>query len=155
VSFAYIAHSARVISAYNFSLLNSQNLNQISHQSAVNLIQNALAHKIDVSEVYVDTVGPKEVYRDYLQKLFPEIKVFVEEKADSLFKIVGAASIVAKVNRDLLLEGHVFDEAEMLKPVTGFGSGYVDEDTMNYMNEAFDPVFGYKRITIVLICFTF
>jgi ribonuclease H2 subunit A len=59
-----------------------------------------------------------------LQSKFPGIRIIVEEKADSLFKIVGAASIVAKVNRDHLLENHDFDENGMLRPLGGFGAGY-------------------------------
>lgn len=72
----------------------------------------------------MDTVGPKATYQEYLQGIFPNLKIVVEEKADGLFKVVGAASIVAKTKRDQLLDEHVFDEISMTKPLVGFGSGY-------------------------------
>ena len=44
------------------------------------------------------------MWQDKLSQAFPSIKFLVCPKADSLFKIVGAASIVAKVTRDRYIE---------------------------------------------------
>jgi hypothetical protein len=50
-------------------------------------------------QVFVDTVGVAERYQDYLTKAFQgRIKFTVTKKADSLFPVVSAASICAKVS---------------------------------------------------------
>ena len=51
--------------------------------------------------MYLDTVGPTESYQNKLYAMFrdknPGIKFVVSEKADSIFPVVSAASICAKV----------------------------------------------------------
>lgn len=74
----------------------------MSHDTAINLIHKLIDTKINLKTVYLDTVGPKEKYQLKLQRCFENegLKFVVSEKADSLFKVVGAASICAKVTRD-------------------------------------------------------
>lgn len=49
-------------------------------------------------QIYVDTVGPADKYEYKLSQRFPGIQVTVRPKADSLFPVVSAASICAKVS---------------------------------------------------------
>ncbi|KAI6194608.1 Ribonuclease [Aphelenchoides besseyi] len=145
VAFAYQELSARFISSWMLSIQNQRTLNDISHQSAISLIRYALQKNINVKEIYVDTVGPKDTYHLLLQSEFPGIHIVVSEKADSLYPIVSAASIVAKVKRDLFCRNHQFDEDGIVKPEDGFGSGYPsDSATQKYMCENIDPIFGYS-----------
>ena len=46
----------------------------------------------------MDTVGDVSVYQKKLEETFPLVKVTVAKKADSLYSIVSAASICAKVS---------------------------------------------------------
>lgn len=123
-------------------------------------------------QCYVDALGPSPQWQAKLSSIFPSIQFTVCPKADSLFKIVGAASIIAKVTRDRyvhqwvdpedankhLLHGtkrkrgtdelDVADEteAEVVKTMER-GSGYPsDPKTQAYLREEIDPVFGYKGV---------
>lgn len=62
--------------------------------------------------MYVDALGNTTTYERYLSSLFPGIDFTVTTKADSKFKIVGAASVAAKVTRDACVEGWCFEESE-------------------------------------------
>ena len=84
------------------------NLNSMSHDTAIGLIQQALKAGVRVAEVYVDTVGPPEKYQAKLEAIFPEIKITVAKKADSLYACVSAASICAKVARDRAIKVSLF-----------------------------------------------
>lgn len=61
--------------------------------------------------MYVDALGPSIPYQAYLSSLFPTLSITVKPKADSIYTIVGAASVAAKVTRDAWIEGWVYEEA--------------------------------------------
>lgn len=121
------------------------NLNTMSHDTAIGLIQLAIDKGVQVSEVYVDTVGPPEKYQAKLEGIFPGVKITVAKKADSLFPCVSAASICAKVARDKALSAWNFGEGS---PAVGlWGSGYPgDPVTKKFLQENFHPVFGFPGI---------
>ena len=52
--------------------------------------------------MFVDTVGDAERYEEKLSRLFPSIQFCVRKKADSLFPVVSAASICAKVGHQCI-----------------------------------------------------
>jgi ribonuclease H2 subunit A len=72
-------------------------------------------------------LGTTTTYEKYLSSLFPSIAFTVTTKADAKFKIVGAASVAAKVTRDACIESWYFEENsenDKLEWSTEFGSGY-------------------------------
>lgn len=89
------------------------NLNAQSSDATVHLIQGVLESGIDLVHIYVDTVGEPGAYARLLQSHFPRhphIKWTVTRKADAMYPIVGAASIAAKVTRDLCLGAWAYEE---------------------------------------------
>lgn len=95
---------------------------------------------VNLQEVYVDTVGDADNYKKRLSQQFPGLQFTVCPKADALFPIVSAASIVAKVTRDKSMEAYKEDG-------TAYGSGYPgDPDTKAYMESNIEPTFGYPDL---------
>ena len=79
------------------------NLNVLSHAMICALVSQA-ASLFCVVGVFCDTVGPEQTLAGKIRSVCPAgAEVTVSAKADSLFPIVSAASIVAKVERDRLL----------------------------------------------------
>ncbi|KYQ88421.1 ribonuclease H2 subunit A [Tieghemostelium lacteum] len=125
-------------------------LNVISHDSAIQMIESVLKKGINLQEVYLDTVGTPKTYQDKLYKLFPNIpKIVVSSKADSLYPIVSAASICAKVIRDSLVKNTTFDQlnlSESETPNLEFGSGYPsDPVTKKWLTDNGDKIFGFPN----------
>ncbi|KAL2076488.1 hypothetical protein ACEWY4_027915 [Coilia grayii] len=121
------------------------NLNALSHDAAIGLVQYALDSGVQLKEVFVDTVGPAEKYQEKLSHRFPGVEVTVRPKADSLFPIVSAASICAKVARDHAVKGWKFLE-DLGQVNTDYGSGYPnDPKTKSWLLKYLDPVFGYPQ----------
>ncbi|EIW71984.1 hypothetical protein TREMEDRAFT_26073 [Tremella mesenterica DSM 1558] len=127
------------------------NLNRQAEDATVGLVQAALDRGIKVTECYVDALGPAPQWQARLSSLFPTISFTVCPKADSLFKIVSAASIIAKVTRDRYIENWLDWETSKSHESLSFnqngfswGSGYPsDPRTQAFLKENLDPVFGY------------
>jgi ribonuclease H2 subunit A len=124
---------------------NKISLNIISQEAAVSLIQSALNKNINVRKVFVDTVGPPDKYQSWLSTQFSGIEFTVASKADSKFPCVSAASIVAKVNRDRIINNWVFKESYPFN--RDFGCGYPsDPITRKWLANSIDPVFGFPSL---------
>jgi ribonuclease H2 subunit A len=145
--------SARDISAHMLSP-NQYNLNAQAMDATIDLIKSVLARGVNVKEIYIDTIGKPEVYQKKLERIWPTIQITVATKADSLYPVVSAASVCAKVTRDAALEVsyepyHTPAEAEAYAKDSAsvkvaWGSGYPsDRPTGTWMRANMDPVFGW------------
>ncbi|KOX75621.1 Ribonuclease H2 subunit A, partial [Melipona quadrifasciata] len=119
-------------------------LNDVSMKSAIELTQLVIERGANIAELYVDTVGKPEAYQIKLENIFPDIKVTVAKKADSVYPIVSAASICAKVLRDSSLKDWQFREGTISSL---YGCGYPnDPDTKKWLFDNVDDIFGFPRI---------
>lgn len=122
------------------------NLNAQAMDATIELIRGVVEErKMNVREVYIDTVGNPASYQKKLEMVFPSLKITVAKKADSLYPCVSAASVVAKVTRDVALE--VLYEAFRESgggTGDGWGSGYPsDSKCVGWMRNNMDPIFGW------------
>ncbi len=90
----------------------SISLNEISKLAAFALVEHFIKLGVKLTTVYIDTVGKEDKYQKVFENKFGHlgIKFVVRSKADSLFPIVSASSICAKVHRDFILENWSFEE---------------------------------------------
>ncbi|XP_053572009.1 ribonuclease H2 subunit A isoform X2 [Bombina bombina] len=101
------------------------NLNALSHDTAIGLIQYALDAGVQLTEVFVDTVGPAEKYQAKLKQKFPELEVTVA--------------------RDQVVKDWKFLE-DLGEIDANYGSGYPnDPKTKEWLAKHLDPVFGYPQ----------
>ena len=89
-----------------------KNLNNISHDTAIDLINKVKALGVNVKKVILDTVGQPEAYKRLLKARLRDdnIEIIVESKADLNHPVVSASSICAKVTRDQVLADWKFPE---------------------------------------------
>lgn len=145
--------SAPEISGHSLAK-NPVSLNQISHAAAIEMIQHIIQCGVNLRRVYIDTVGHPGHYERLLGQAFvgSGIDFVVRKKADSLFPVVSAASICAKVVRDHVMESWTFSEpcvhdANRDMEVGYLGSGYPgDENTKKWLSKNMDSVFGFPNL---------
>eukprot|EP00514_Thraustochytrium_sp_LLF1b_P007921 CAMPEP_0184536628 /NCGR_PEP_ID=MMETSP0198_2-20121128/16548_1 /TAXON_ID=1112570 /ORGANISM="Thraustochytrium sp., Strain LLF1b" /LENGTH=307 /DNA_ID=CAMNT_0026929797 /DNA_START=5 /DNA_END=928 /DNA_ORIENTATION=+ len=94
----------------NMMARNPVSLNELSYLATTGMIRRVVKSGVNVAEIYVDAVGNCERYQQRLSRDFPNACVTVKPKADAIYKVVGAASIYAKVTRDRSLKSWVFRE---------------------------------------------
>lgn len=99
------------------------NLNAQAMDATMALIQGVYDRGVNVKEIYIDTIGDPMTYQRKLERVFPNAVITVAKKADSLYPCVSAASVCAKVTRDVAME--VLYEAYVSEPAAG------EEDTNN------------------------
>jgi ribonuclease H2 subunit A len=122
---------------------NPYNLNQMSHDAAILLIRKLLVAGVKIEKCFIDTVGIASHYQRKLETEFPGLSFVVESKADANYAPCSAASVVAKVIRDRMLEGWKFSESGEFS--RDFGSGYPsDPKCKAWMENLHDKVYGYN-----------
>ena len=147
VGYAVCSISARELSRQMLRA-SPVSLNKVAHDATVEMLSRVLRAGVAVREVYVDAVGDSDSYARVLSAAIPQCKFTVCPKADSLFKCVSAASIVAKVTRDAQLRDWVFEErGPGARESKDWGCGYPgDEKTKRWLADNVDPVFGFPSV---------
>ncbi|KAF2640882.1 ribonuclease-like protein hi large subunit [Massarina eburnea CBS 473.64] len=142
--------SARDISAHMMQPA-QYNLNAQAMDATIDLIKGVMARGVNIKEIYIDTIGKPEVYQKKLERIWPTVRITVAKKADSLYPVVSAASVCAKVTRDAALEvswepyeAAATSGSEVPKAPPAWGSGYPsDARTSTWLKSNMDPLFGW------------
>ncbi len=107
-----------------------KNLNDLEAEKSANIID-----ELDPDIAYIDCPSPNtKRYKDLLLNLIKDdsIEIIAEHKADVKYPVVSAASILAKVTRDRIIE-------ELKKKYGEIGPGYTsNEITQKFLKENFD-----------------
>ena len=76
------------------------NLNAMSHDAAMQMVQCVIDAGVTISKCYIDTVGREETYKARLDRVFSGsgIEFVVEKKADAKYVQCSAASVCTSVN---------------------------------------------------------
>jgi len=114
----------------------SSNLNWLEADHSIEIIKESNANKaiLDCPSTNI------EKYKSYIQAKLQNIDLIVEHKADDKYLIVGAASIIAKVTRDRLIE-------EIKKNIgIDFGSGYPsDPKTIEFLRKYYNKYNIFRK----------
>lgn len=145
VGFAIESISAAEISAQMLQP-DRNSLNVIANNATFGLVTAVEKMGYKLEKVFVDTVGDAATHQERLEHKFPHITFIVCPKADAIYPIVSAASIVAKVTRDRQLRQYQFPEPMEIS--RDFGCGYPsDPVTKAWMKQSLHPLFGFPQLT--------
>jgi ribonuclease HII len=127
-----VEHKVLIIEPIEINDLMAQySLNEIEAMKIAGLI-NSLKKKPEI--IYIDSPDAlkgafEKRIRKYLDKKYSKTKIVAENKADSNYVVVGAASVLAKVKRDEEIEKIIEEHGDI-------GSGYPsDPKTQKYLHE--------------------
>lgn len=123
------------------------NLNQMSHDSAIEIIRSLLKAGVKIDTCYIDTVGNPQSYTRRLQQEFPGLNFVVESKADAKYPPCSAGSVVAKNVRDRMTKSWKYTEKD-LDATNDFGSGYPSDPTCKKWMEDHQKckIFGFPDV---------
>ncbi|KAF5826044.1 ribonuclease H-like domain-containing protein [Dunaliella salina] len=139
--------SAQFISACMLSR-DRVSLNLLAMESTYKIIRSIMDKGYKLTKVFIDTVGDAERYAQRLAQQFPSLQFTVCPKADALYPVVSAASIVAKVLRDRALESNKKDVG--VEEHVQLGSGYpADPHTKAWLRSSLNNVFGFSQPQLV------
>ena len=146
VGFRVESLSASHISRAMLGKRHKTSLNALAFDATRALIQGAIDEGVNVGSCFVDTVGDAGRWRERLLEAFPSIEFTVCPRADALYPIVSAASIVAKVTRDGDVEAlqRELGQKKTAEKVVNIGSGYPgDPATKAFLESSKHPLFGW------------
>ena len=92
-------------------------LNALSYDAVVWMLEAIRDFKLGeppvVTNIFIDTVGDPDYYKSWLVRHMGEefATYIIEKKADATYKVVSAASIIAKVTRDTSIKEWAWAEA--------------------------------------------
>jgi ribonuclease H2 subunit A len=136
-------------------------LNALSYRAVVWMLEQIKDYPINppiIRDLFIDTVGDPETYKSFLQRNITthnqdprDWNYTIEKKADATYRVVGAASIVAKTMRDMSITEWEYPETVGPGAVGSidkeFGSGYPgDPKCVEWLNRHMHPVFGYPSV---------
>jgi ribonuclease H2 subunit A len=127
------------------------NLNAMSHDVAIQMIRAVLDAGVKIQTCYIDTVGIASSYQAHLERVFSGkgVTFVVEKKADAKYEQCSAASVVAKVARDRMIEAWKWTENHyQAEGGLQFGSGYPSDPKCKAWLEKnlADPVFCFPDL---------
>ena len=117
-----------------YRIISANTINQMMEKTTINVIEETYAIELirnsNSNIVYVDAFDVKEDRLSLKLSKMTEKSIICRHKADSIFPVVSAASIVAKVIRDREI-------LKIEKKYGSIGSGYPsDERTISFLSRA-------------------